>query len=379
MEISRDRLLETLERVQFGVPPRETVSFSKCFIFRDGKVMTYDDEILCSAALPGKNGQKDAWKGITGAVEAQRLLDILRKIPEPELSLMQKKGELCIAVGKIKAYFRMEEIEGELPSDQVEKPGEWLALPENFGEAIGLVQNCAKEKDSTFSRTCVHITKDYMEAYDNFQMIRLHIKNPKITSESILVRKEAIKHIATLGMHRFSETDNWIHFKAKNGLVYSCRRWLEEYPDLSSYFAYQGREITFPKTLENMIDRANIFSQELADANRVKVDARGGKIHVTGIGVTGRLEEWDSLDGFKDAELAFMISPTLLINIVKKNLSVQLSDSTLIVDGGLEGLTWKYLAILVNPDDVDLMEELKQESEEDQEEEEEAAEYEDED
>lgn len=351
-KINRDEFLKTLELVQFGVPPKETVSFSKQFVFQDGRVFSYDDEILCKI----KSGLD---KEISGAVDAQRLLGILRKLSDVELNLEQKNGEIVLFDNKgKKAFFRVEKIEGqELPSDQVESPGEYETLEQGFDEAIKLAQGCARDRDSTFSRTCVHITHDYIEAYDNYQMIRYAIKTP-LSSKSILVRKEAVKHISSLGLNKFSETENWIHFKGPSGLVYSCRRWLEEYPDLSEYFEHEGKVITLPSKLEDIIDRANEFSQELADANRVKVEIKGGKVIVTGMGITGRYEESRSLEskeGIKEVgDFAFLIAPDLLTNVVKKNQQVQITDNMLIAKGD----HWTYLAILINPDEVEVLEEL---------------------
>lgn len=347
MKINRDELLKVLELVQFGVPPRETVSFSKSFIFRRGYVFSYDDEVLCRAPLK-------QFKGITGAVDAQRLLGILRKLTDvAQLNVEQKNGELIITDNKDKhIYLSIQKIDGEeLPADQVEEPeaSEWKELGAGFDEAVKLAQDCAKEKDSTFSRTCVQFTPKYIQAYDNYQMIQYRIKIK--TSEPFLVRKEAIKNIATLGMHEFAETENWVHFRGPSGLVYSCRRWLEDYPDLQPYFETEGKSIELPKGLERVIDCANEFSQELADANRVQVEIKKGRVIVTGFGITGRYVEKVEASSYKGREYAFLISPNLLTNIVKKSQTVQITDNELIV----QGEDWKYLAVLVKPEEVEML------------------------
>lgn len=356
MKIRRDDFLRTLELVQYGVAQRETVELSQCFVFQNGRVSAYNDEILCRA----KSGLD---KGVSGAVEAQRLLNILRKLPDAELELAQKNGEIILTGKRKKDYFKLEPLEGrDLPDDQVEKPSAWHPLPDDFGEAVGMVQDCAASRDSTFARTCVHVTPKYMEAYDNFQMCRYRIKLP-LASDSLLILKENIKHIASLGMVAMSETDNWVHFKNPTGLVFSCRRFLEEYPDLSEYFKAQGEAVILPKGLDEIIDRAQEFSQELADANRVKVVVKPGMIHITGMGITGRHEEYRPIKNYQGREYSFLIAPNLLTSLVKKYDEAQLTESVIIVKGANRAddesakkptsTKWTYLAALTNPDDVE--------------------------
>ena len=78
MKINREELLNQLESVQPGLSIREIIEQSSCFVFQDGKVITYNDEIFCSQKTPLK---------IKGAVLAAPLIALLRKMVETEVDI----------------------------------------------------------------------------------------------------------------------------------------------------------------------------------------------------------------------------------------------------------------------------------------------------
>ena len=55
-EIPREAFLRTLEAVQPGLDPTGAIEQSSCFIFKDGAVMTFNDEVSCRMDLSLKDG-----------------------------------------------------------------------------------------------------------------------------------------------------------------------------------------------------------------------------------------------------------------------------------------------------------------------------------
>lgn len=343
MKIKRDDFLNKLELVQYGVAKRESVNLSKCFIFQEDDVFSYNDEILCKINS-NLNGT------INGAIEAESLLGILRKIPDAELDLEQVNGEVVLKGKRKKDTFRVHSLEDQnMPSKQVECASTWKQLPEGFDDAINMAKECVKEKDPTPSRTCIYVSQRFIQAYDNAQMFRCKIKTP-IESDYILLRKEGIKHISNLGMIEFSETENWIHFRNTSGLVYSCRKLLEEYPDLTQFFKVDGESISFPKGLEEIIDRAQEFTKEMADDNVIKVEIKPGKVNIIGVGISGKHEEYRPLKEYSGNEYSFLIAPNLMTNLAKNYQEAELTQNALIV----RGPKWVYMAALVSPNEIDM-------------------------
>lgn len=328
---NRNELLQTLETVQPGLSPRDIVEQSSCFVLSGGYVMTYNDEIACRLKGPFP-------KDIKGAVQAAPLLSLLRKMKEDELEVEVQPDEFIIVGKKRRGGIRMD-AEVTLPIDKVEKPGDWKPLPEEFTDAVDMVQQCAGKDESQFVMTCVHFHPKWLESCDNFQLTRYKIKTG--IEKSFLVRRDSVKHVTSLDMTEFSETEAWVHFRNPAGLTLSCRRWVEEYPDLNPILKFTGSPATLPKGLGDAADKAEIFSSENADNNQVQVELRPGKLRIKGVGVSGWYSEVKKLK-YDGDPLEFQIAPKLLIDITNRHNDCEISPERLKVDGG----KWTYVTCL---------------------------------
>lgn len=329
MKINRESLIEKLESVSPGLSVRDVIEQSSCFVFRDGKVLTFNDEIACS---------QECNLGIEGAVHSFAFINILKKLIEEELEFVEEKGEIIIK-GKNKACGITREAEIQLPIENVEQPKKWTTLSEGFIEAIELVQHCASSDDSSFALTCIHISPDFVEACDNSQMTRVKLKTKM--SKSILVRRDSIKHIVSLSMREFCETETWIHFKNESGMVLSCRRFIDEYVDLNQFLEFTGKKITLPKGLADAVDKASIFITLDLENPQVKVMLMPDKLRIKSVGASGWYRESKQIK-YSGESIAFLIAPKLLIDITKKYNEAEIGPGRLKVNGG----NWTYISCL---------------------------------
>jgi len=99
MKIKREVLLKQLEVVSPGLASKEIIEQSSHFVFQDGKVITFDDEISCTGNLSLE---------VTGAIQGKPLLELLRKLQESEIDITHKDGELIIKGKGRRAGIRME-------------------------------------------------------------------------------------------------------------------------------------------------------------------------------------------------------------------------------------------------------------------------------
>lgn len=349
IRVNRADLLQRLETVQAGLSPKDIVEQSSSFVFLDGHVVTYNDETACRTASP-------LGKKFKGAVAAAPLLAILRKLPEDEVELEAADGELVVSGKRRKAGIRMD-AEIHLPVDKVDYPEEWKPLHEDFTDAVSLVQECATKDESQFTLTCVHVHPKWVEACDNYQMTRFKLKTG--VSGPTLVKRESIKHIIDLGMTELGETENWIHFRNPNGLTVSCRRYMEEYPDLVPFLSGEGgHPATLPKGLVEAAENAEIFSSENVDDNKVTIELKPGKLHISGQGVSGWYSEVKKL-AYDGERMEFTISPSLLKEITKRHNDCEINGSTLKVDGG----KFIYVTCLGKVGGAEAQEEAAEESE----------------
>ncbi len=325
MRINREEFLKQLESVIPGLSVKEIIEQSSCFIFKDGTVNTYNDEIACS--------QKSLLK-IEGAVPAMPFVSVLRKLKEDELDLdVNDSGSQILIKAKSKRSGINMEQDILLPIEAVDKPKGWKRLPDNFADAIAIVQPCAGSNDAEFAMTCVYITSNWIEACDNHQVSRFRIKTD--VEKSILIRKESLKHIISLDMVKFSETKHWIHFRNSDGLVLSCRHWADEYPsdDLSKVLQMKGEPLTLPKGLKEAVEKAEIFSAENAEDNNVIINLKKGKFKITGKGASGWFTEIKK-SKYEGKSLQFTIPPKLLVELVQHYNDCEVSENRLKVSGG---------------------------------------------
>lgn len=326
--INREKLIQQLESVQPGLAEREVLEQSSCFVFESGRVITFNDEIACSNKCD---------LGFSGAVRAKPLLSILHKLTEEDLEIDWAEGE-CRIQGNRKEMGILGEKEIVLPVDKLERPTKWHELPEAFIEAIGLVQHCTSTDEAQFVLTCVHLTPTYLEACDNTQLTRVKVATP--VKQNILVRRDSVKHVVTLGMTEMAETESWVHFRNPVGLTLSCRRFVDEYYDISGLMKFTGEKIVLPKGLTNAADKAAVFAESIEGAN-VQVELRPGKLRLTGQGVAGWYRETRKV-AYEGQALSFLVSPTLLMEITKKYTDAEISPTRLRV----RGPNWQYVACL---------------------------------
>ena len=323
MRQNREQLLTKLEAVSPGLAVREAVEQSSCFVFRDGHVVTFNDEIACSIECD---------IGVDGAVAAKPLLELLGKLTEEVVDIAPKDGggELIVKGKRRRAGITLE-AEISLPVSSVEKPGKWTDLDPEFADAVGVVQQCASRDANQFALTCIHITPDCVEACDNFQLARYPLETG--VRKPCLVKRDSLKHVTGLGMTEVSETKTWIHFRNPTGLTLSVRREVMDYEDLDGILEMEGTPTTLPGGLAEAVEKAEIFRAENSEHNVVIVNLRPGELRLRGVGATGWYEErkqvkWDG------GNLAFNIAPKLLVDITTRTNDCAIAPGRLKIDGG---------------------------------------------
>lgn len=335
MRVNRVELLQELDSVRHGLSPRKIVEQSDCFVFQEGFVHSFNDEIYCR--------QKTLLKDVTGAVQAKPLLTILDKLPEEEIEVEMGEGELVIRGKNRRAGITMEK-EIYLPIDKVEEPSKWKKLPEDFAEAVRIASQCAGKDQKTFHLTCLHIHPKWIEACDDKQLSRYTITTN--VKASLLVRSASIAPLPGLEMTEFAETDTWIHFRNASGIMLCCRRYLHEYPELGQFLEVKGQASTLPKGLAEAAERAETFSAEDLDHNEVRVELKPGKVRIWGEGSAGYFTELKGIK-YDGPSMSFTITPKLLAELSNRFNECVISPTKLKV----ESTKFVYVACLGMPKD----------------------------
>ena len=335
--VNRELFLKNLHSARPALSAKDIIAQSSCLVFRKGEVFSYNDEMFC-------RGPSGLGKEISGAVRAQKLLDIVGKMPEEEIGIEATDSHMVVRGKGRRAGICMEK-DILLPVDQVERPEEWAALHADFANAVNVVHQCASTDQSDFRYTCVHVHPKWLESCDRFQICRWRLRTG--VKEPTLIRSTSIKHIVSLGMAEFSETASWLHFRNSDGLVLSCRRFVEDFPsdELTKILEGEaGAKTALPKSLAEAVDKAEIFTSEVKEDNHVRVTLSPGKVRIKGVGISGWYSETRKAS-YSGPPMEFLISPKILARIVTDCSECEITADKLRVVPG----KYTYVASLSTP------------------------------
>jgi hypothetical protein len=323
MKVERDKLLSELQTVVAGLDSEATIQQSNCFVFKSGKVMTYNDDAAC---------RTKCCLSITAAINANKMLGVLEKWPEDEIEFTKEKGKLKFKGYNKRGHFKTED-EITLPTQDIEKPKAWGKLPTNFSEVVGSVLGCASTNIDSPHLTCIHITPKFVEACDGTQAARHRAKMP--LKESVLIQKKAVERMLNLEVKEFNVTKNWVHFRNDAGLIVSCHKCFEDYPTdrVTAVFKKKGTPTTLPVGLKKVVDRLKVFIDEGKGAQWLSVSLSPGVAKIKAKGAYGSQTERKKVS-YNGKPIGFYINPQLLRQLSDKNDECEVTDSTIKIKKG---------------------------------------------
>jgi len=335
MEINKNKLQEALAIVKPGLAKKEkNIEQSTSFAFVKGRVVTFNDEISLSHPISELN--------IEGAVETDRLYQLLSKIKAETISLEQEENQIIISSGRSKAGLTLQN-EIKLPLDEeINEKGKWKTLPEKFNHFLNFcIPSCSKQMSRPILK-CIHIDPDgIIESSDGHRITHCDL-NEKIKTKDFLLPGENALHVVRLQPTKIADGKGWIHFKNPEGTILSCRIQEEDYVDTTPHLHIKGERIIFPKSLSSILERAMIFSlDEESNQDNVSITLANKKLIVRAETTLGWFEE-KVFCKYDKEKINFNITPNLLRDIIKETRSGELSDKTLTFQG--EG--WIYMTTL---------------------------------
>lgn len=325
MEIERQIILNALEKVMPGLATSEDIAQSSSFIFMNGNVFAYNDEIAVSYKID---------LDIEGAIPSNELFSLLKKIKgnyfddNDMIDIKTTKNELLISTKRSKSGILLEKeilLPTDLLNDDYFDDDDFYSLPDKFLSGIKIALTCvAKESDSIILSN-VHMKNKYIESCDNIRMVRYDLGED--SQEDFLIPATACQHLLKYKVTEYAKKEGWLHFSDGEGFMFSCRTIEDEYPDLSPFLKVKGDDLKLPGELVEMMDRANIFN------NFVDVHIEKNWLKVRAEGESGWTEEKTRIKEKK--EIFFCINPQLLKEIMRtsnktivgpKSLKFELED-----------------------------------------------------
>jgi len=310
MKINRIELLKILEEVIPAITDKEVIEQSTSFIFKNNKIITYNDEICISHPIKNLN--------INGVIKADEFYKVLKRINSKKVSIKKLKNEIIIKSGKTQAGLVLQN-KIKVPIDKIQKIKKWKSISKDFIKALKFSRLACKKSFSYHSvLSYIHIKNNFIEASDGYKISSYKLLK-KISKESLLIPISVIDELLKYQIKKFSIIKNWIHFKTENNTIFSCKIANEKYPNINKIINFKGKKIYLSKKLINIIERAKIFSKsELKKEESIKLKIYKNEILVFAETEIGWIKDLLTIKKSNNKKIIFEINPEHLLLILKK-------------------------------------------------------------
>ena len=341
MKVNKQNLLNALEIVKPGLANKEIIEQATSFIFIDGFLITYNDELCVNTPVP-------ELKEIEGAIPAENLIKFLAKLKPDEkgdidLSLSEQKNEILVKAGRSRAGLSIQsEITLPINEDEFTKKRKWKDLPEGFNDAVQKAMGICGRDLTRPALTCVSIdASGIIESSDNYRFVKCDL-DQEFPFNSFLLPATSAAEIMKLNPTSLVEGEGWVHFKNEENTIISCRVLSDKYPDTSPLYNVKGIRLILPESTEEVLDRAMLFAKRDHTLDeQINVSIKDRKMLVSAESDSGWFKE-DININFKGDPIEFCVTPYLLKSILKETAECILGKGSMMFQG--EG--WKYVSLL---------------------------------
>ena len=322
--MNRPELIAALSAVAPGLASQEILEQSTCFVFKEGKVFTYNDEIAIQHELD---------LGFEGAVVGDKLISYLNKAASEDADLSVEGGELRVKCGRSRAGFTLQ-AEINLPLEEIGKLDEldWWDLPEDFLSGLAFVRFSVSRDMSNPKITCAHVNGAYIESTDNYRMTRYEL-DEDFGFENLLVPGRVMPVLSKFKPISYATRQGWVYFENEAGSVLSCRMYAEGYPKLDPLLEVEGTEVELPDNLNKLLERASIFADaDLEKDLEIELKLDKGKVTVSGKGAAGWFEETMKAK-YKGESFSFKAHPGFMGECLTISNTVVVGENALKLSG----------------------------------------------
>lgn len=313
MNIDKETLLTALKRVKPGLSKKEFVEQATHFIFSDNEVVTFSDSIcimhplLCDFDFSVKG--EEFYKIIDSIKEST--IDFSIKDSTLKIKTKQTKAGLALFLGeesKIKPLINS-------IKQNISEPDFWKKLPKDFLVGTALCAFSASKDLSTGVRACVAIKNDSVYSTDN---IRASLYVMESSMDSIILIARDVAELQKYNIVEYGVSESWAHFKTEDGIIFSCKLMIGEYPyeNIESIFIDQDAVFSYPPEFKDMVESVILLTEGDVDINRfVTITIGDNKLSVKASQERNWIEK--SIDfSYESEPFSFIINPIFLGNVL---------------------------------------------------------------
>lgn len=321
--VLRNDLLKVLEKVRVAVDTREMTGHVQAqhFLIDNDHVSAFDDQISISSPLGIETG-------LRCTVFAEDLFAVLDKITEEWVVLKQgDDGDLSITSSTSRFGLSTLPLEGELVELMYQlskeiKPNNWQELPEGFTAALKLCgfsvsKNVVNMAYSSIYVDCDGMSPGAMYSTDAWRISRYTFDDaPAMT---FLLPYDSAEELCKYAVKKVQIVGPWVHFQDDDGLIFSARHRVADFPDCDPLFEVKGMKVDLPKEIAIALDKTLVFAPgEDPDAREAELYFRNGSVMIRTQHVRGWGEQDVQVPTMKVPEMPYLrINPLFLIDILK--------------------------------------------------------------
>ena len=325
MKVNIEELNKVLKSLKIGLSgEKETTDQSNSLAFSNGTICTYNDEISVIAPFDFD---------FEGVISAKEFLSFVGRLKGSDITFEQKENELIVKSGRAKAGMKLDS-EIRMPLSEINIPKRWKKLPKLFLKALKETLFSTSSDMSIPILTTVHCINGRLESTDN-DRATIWDTGEELKMDFLIPTKAGRAIAQQSGIEKYNESDGWIHFKTKDNVIFSCRTFEGEYPDLSAHFDVEGESITFPANIKEMLDKASVFlSADFEQDEIVTVSVTSkGLLKVGAEGDNAWFEESTRIKNAPGKDIIFSANPTHLQQILSTVNSAVVAEGKILFEG----------------------------------------------
>ena len=321
MELNKNDLLNALKSVKPGISDKEVLQQTNHYVFDEDCIRSYNDQIAI---------YKGFESGLFGAVKASEFYQIIEKIPSDIIEIVQEDGQFKITTESIDAVINIQE-QHAVPLISIKELKGWQKLPGNFAQAVEFCLFSVSKDMSDPIWTCLYVDKQKVFSSDRFRVTRYKLDSE--IKKPFLLKSTAARYLHSYKPTHVLKQSDWIHFKNKDDVYFSCRVMNGKYADVDSYFVNRGTRINLPSDLKFIIDRVQIMTEgEFKQDLNVEIKIKKGQMTCTGQGSLGYIKEKTKID-YDGDDIKIKIHPVFLNDILERLDELIITRNSLLFKG----------------------------------------------
>jgi hypothetical protein len=326
--MDRNEFIAALDKLKPGLSKNALVEESEMVLFEPEHLFSYNDEVAISCPFE---------TGLTGAIRAKELYDLLKKLKKNEIKTKKKDDQFTFTCGNTKAGFKLIEDMGPPPTlAQVGEVKDWIELPDDFVDALGFCMFSASSNIGMGILTCLRFEGKEALSCDNFRATQYRMKKGLEEGMVLYIPKGAAGPLVSYKPKEVHAAGSWIHFRNEEKMIFSCRTMgAESWPEgIKGIFKGKGDKIPFPDDIKEIILRAETLTDPAAAVTDKLIDFKieKGFIICRGEGPAGWVEEKAKID-YDGKKIEFRANASFFAQILDETQEAIINERVLMFQG----------------------------------------------